>query len=226
MSAVEPTLHRWHVDRREYERHRTRRGRIHAYEELTASRTALVVVDMIPFFVDANPYARGIVPNIHRIAAGLRASGGVVAWLVPEPSPPSDSAIEFFGQRIASRYAGSAETVAPRERLSPLVETKTGDLISSKRHPGAFFPGSSDLHEELARRGIHTVIVTGTVANVCCESTVREAATLGYRVLMVADANAAGTDAELNATLHTVYRSFGDVRTTSDIVSMLTIDDR
>ena len=31
----------------------------------------------------------------------------------------------------------------------------------------------------------------GTVTNVCCESSARDASTLGYRVVMVADANAA-----------------------------------
>ena len=59
------------------------------------------------------------------------------------------------------------------------------------------------------------------MANVCCESTVRDATTLGYRVVMVADANAAARDEDLNATLHTVYRSFGDVRPTDEVLGLL-----
>ena len=42
-----------------------------------------------------------------------------------------------------------------------------------------------------------------------------------YRVILAADANAARTDAEHNATLHTVYRSFGDVRPTSEILALI-----
>ena len=38
---------------------------------------------------------------------------------------------------------------------------------------------------------------------------------------MVADANAAVRDQDLNATLHTIYRSFGDVRPTDDLIAML-----
>ena len=68
-------------------------------------------------------------------------------------------------------------------------------------------------------------MVTGTVANVCCESTVREAAASAFRTVMVADANAAMTDADLNATLRTVYRSFGDVRTVSELVALLGAGD-
>ena len=65
------------------------------------------------------------------------------------------------------------------------------------------------------------MLVTGTVANVCCESTARDASTQGYRVIMVADGNAALRDADLNATLHTIYRSFGDVRPTTEVLTLI-----
>jgi hypothetical protein len=45
--------------------------------------------------------------------------------------------------------------------------------------------------------------------------------TLGLRVIMVADANAARRDEDHNATLHTIYRTFGDVRPTSDVLTMI-----
>ncbi|NNC76131.1 MAG: cysteine hydrolase, partial [Acidimicrobiia bacterium] len=96
-----------------------------------------------------------------------------------------------------------------------------GDLVVEKRTPGAFFPGGCELPGLLRERDVDTVLVTGTVANVCCESTVREAAASGFRTVMVADANAALTDADLNATLRTVYRSFGDVRTVIELVAIL-----
>ena len=44
---------------------------------------------------------------------------------------------------------------------------------------------------------------------------------MGYRTIMVADANAALRDQDLNATLHTFYRTFGDVRPTTEIVELL-----
>ena len=47
---------------------------------------------MVPFFVNKNEYAYGIVPNIVRLAAVLRDAGGTVAWLllaVPEPGAQS-----------------------------------------------------------------------------------------------------------------------------------------
>jgi hypothetical protein len=38
---------------------------------------------------------------------------------------------------------------------------------------------------------------------------------------MVADANAARRDQDLNATLHTIYRSFGDVRPTAEVLDLI-----
>ena len=61
------------------------------------------------------------------------------------------------------------------------------------------------------------------MSNVCCESSARDASTLGYRVIFVADANAARRDEDHNATLYTIYRSFGDVRTTGEVVALVSV---
>jgi nicotinamidase-related amidase len=45
--------------------------------------------------------------------------------------------------------------------------------------------------------------------------------TLGFRVVMVADATAAARDEDHNATLHTIYRSFGDVRPTIEVLDLI-----
>lgn len=51
-------LHDRRIEQREYDRHEARRGRRHSFEVLDPHRTALVVVDMVPFFADV-PYVRG-----------------------------------------------------------------------------------------------------------------------------------------------------------------------
>ena len=60
-----------------------------------------------------------------------------------------------------------------------------------KGGPSAFLPGRCDPDQRLQAQGVDTVLITGTVANVCCESTARDASNLAYRVIMVADGNAA-----------------------------------
>lgn len=219
---AEVVLHDWYVETREYERHEARRGRRHAFETLDPRRTALVVVDMVPFFVEQNPYARGIVPNIQQLAVALRSAGGTVAWVLPSTEPPMPARAEFLGPTVAETYRASGGTGPLHERLWHEFEIDATDLVVEKSSAGAFFPGHCDLGERLVAIGIDTVLVAGTVANVCCESTARDASVLGYRVVMVADANAAMRDQDLNATLHTIYRSFGDVRPTGDLISLIT----
>jgi nicotinamidase-related amidase len=214
-------LHDWRIEKREYERHEARRGRRHAFEVLDPHRTALVVVDMVPFFA-GNPYVRGIVANIQRLATTVRATGGVVAWVLPSEEEPSPARIEFLGPTIAETYRASGGTGELRDRLLPEFQLGPDDLLVEKSAAGAFFPGRCDLPAHLERCNIDTVMITGTVANVCCESTARDASVLDYRVIMVADANAAMRDQDLNATLHTIYRSFGDVRTTDELITLLT----
>ena len=94
-------------------------------------------------------------------------------------------------------------------------------MLVEKTAHSAFFPGRCALPGLLDEREIDTVLIGGTVTNVCCESSARDAATLGLRVILVADANAARCDRDHNATLHTIYRSFGDVRSTSDLLKMV-----
>ena len=214
-------LHDWAIPQREYDRQLARRGRLHAYEALTPATTTLVVVDMVPFFTRESAYCRGIIPHINALATALRSAGGAIAWILPAADPRSAAhAAEFFGPAVAKLYAGSGGEGALPGRLTPELDHQPDDLFTEKTAASAFFPGRSDLHERLQALGVETVIVTGTVTNVCCEGTARDASTLGYRVIMAADGCATVNDAMHNATLTTVYRSFGDVRPTAEILAL------
>ena len=219
---LEPRMHAWRIDPQEVERHERRRGRRHAFERLDPVRTALVVVDMIPFFVDENPFCRGVIPNIHEMAGGLRSAGGSVAWVVPAVAAVvPDVRREFFGPEVAAAYNAAGGTGPLRGRLSRALEVRDEDLVVEKSAASAFFPGSSPLPSLLESRRIDTVLIAGTVTSVCCESSARDASTLGYRVIMVADANACVSDESHNATLRVIYRSFGDVRSAAEVVGLI-----
>lgn len=214
-------IHAWRIEDREYARHEERRGRRHAFETLEPRRTALVVIDMVPFFVSGNEYCLGIVPNISSIATTLRKAGGTVAWVLPGPGEHLAAKEEFYGPRIAAMYRRSGGDGPLADRLWEGFDVHPDDLLAEKTAASAFFPGRCPLPSLLEERDISTVLITGTVTNVCCESSVRDASTLGYRVIMVADANAAVRDQDHNATLHTVYRSFGDVRQAADVIRII-----
>ena len=95
------------IDERDVARHVARRGRRHAYPELDPAATALVVVDLVAFFVAGSEWCGSVVPHVNALAASLRTRGGTVAWVVPAVGAPSDWAVEFYGAATAVAYAGS-----------------------------------------------------------------------------------------------------------------------
>ncbi|WP_246725693.1 isochorismatase family cysteine hydrolase [Rhizobium lusitanum] len=182
----------------------------------------MVVIDMIPFFVAESGYCRGIVPNIERLADTVRAGGGLVSWVVPGSVQLHPAlAEEFYGRDIAELFRTSGGSGPIAERIWSGLHRAPGDLLLEKFTYSAFFPGSCDLPRMLGARDIDTVIITGTLTNICCESSARDAFASGFRVIFVADAAAARRDCDHNAALHNIYRSFGDVRPTEEIVSLL-----
>ena len=214
-------LHAWRIPEREYERHEARRGRRFAYERIDPRRTALVVVDMVRFFVDDSPYVRGIIPKINAVAEDVRLAAGTVVWVVPRYEDPSPWETGFYGDRVAAMYAASGGAVELPDRLAPQLAVAPDDSLVEKSSASAFFPGRSALPDLLASKEITTVVVAGTVTSVCCESTARDASALGYQVIFLADGTADVSDDAHNATLRTIYRSFGDVRPSSEILALL-----
>jgi hypothetical protein len=78
-----------------------------------------------------------------------------------------------------------------------------------------------NLKEQLDSKSIDTILVAGAVTNICCESSARDAAELGYKVILVSDALAGHAHGLHEATLATFYRIFGDVRPSREILALL-----
>ena len=101
------------------------------------------------------------------------------------------------------------------------LDVRPDDLLVEKNRFSAFIQGSSRLAEILRARGLDTVVVTGTVTNVCCESTARDAMMLNFKTIMVTDGNAAMTDDDHAASLVAFYLTFGDIMSTDMLIDCL-----
>lgn len=207
-----------------------RRGSLAVFREIDPRRTALLAIDMQNgFLAPGQPgelaEAREIVGNINRIAAALRRAGGRVVWIQHTHDPQCSEAWERFTDFSAAGWgqALNAALVPGKQGhdIHASLSVEPQDKVIRKTRFSAFIQGSSELHEQLLREGIDTVIVTGTITNVCCESTARDAMMLNYKVHFVSDANAARTDAEHNATLANMILWFADVRATDEIIELV-----
>ena len=94
-------------------------------------------------------------------------------------------------------------------------------MTVEKNRYSAFIQGSSDLADVLRARGLDTLLITGTVTNVCCESTARDAMMLNFKTVMITDGNAAVTDEDHNASLTAFYLIFGDIMSTDFAIDCL-----
>ncbi|HEY1751684.1 MAG TPA: cysteine hydrolase [Caulobacteraceae bacterium] len=214
-------LPRWAVER----------GRaLNDFPALEAGRTVLVNIDMQAAFVAegeiyGNRHARDIVPNVNALSRGMRAAGAPVIWTRQThthsgpAAPPAwqyDETRPGVAEGVAALQAG-----APGHGLYRELEVAPGDLVLDKHRYGAFACPLRALPEALERLDAGLIVIAGTLTNCCCETTAREANMAGYKVIVVADATAAVTDAEHNAALLNVRINFADVRRTREVLAMI-----
>ncbi len=213
------------------ERVMAKRGTAHPFDRLDPARTALAVIDMQNAYMDAAAgytacaAAIAAVPAINRLAAALREAGGGVFWIknTHDESCMTDWSVLQDMASPARRQARIDALVEGSfgQQLWPGMDVQPEDEIVRKYRYSAFYPGTSDLPEILRARGYDTVLITGTLTNVCCESSARDAMMRNFRVVMVSDGNGALTQAEHEASLIALYAAFTDLMDTDMLVEKL-----
>ena len=127
--------------------------------------------------------------------------------------------------------AGSAVFALDGEgvKFHPQMLPRAGDTVLQKTTVSVF--GSTELDRLLKEKGIKTVIIAGLMTHACVAGGARDAAPLGYQVVVASDASATrsitradGSSIDANslhrAALASVEDTFGDVMTTAQIVKL------
>jgi nicotinamidase-related amidase len=165
--------------------------------ELDATRSALVLVDLMKRIVDLPLEPRPgseVVERAKALATAFREAGGTVA-VVRVERPKVDE------QPIGSELV---EDVA-----------NANDILIVKRAISAFH--RTRLHERLQERGIETLVFAGIATNMGVESTAREANDFGYRLVFVDDAMSALTAEEHETAVRYSFPRFGEVVASADV---------
>jgi ureidoacrylate peracid hydrolase len=198
-----------------------RRGRLHAFESLAPETTALVVIDLDEASVRADAASQRMIAAVNTLAAAVRDAGGVVAWVLSRMDALPKHFGAILGDALALKYFNDGHDAGGGTRLWAGLQTMAGDLRATKSGASAFFPGKCNLKAQLDAQGIDTVLIAGTVTNICCESSARDAAELEYKVILVSDALSGHAHGLHEATLATFYRIFGDVRPSAEVIGLL-----
>jgi ureidoacrylate peracid hydrolase len=203
-------------------------GRDFLIETVEPARTAVLNIDMQHYFISegfqaACPIALDIIPALNKFNQAFRDLGGLCVWI---QTSADNWAIEHWGNYAAlqSSERWARRSLELREghegfNLHPDLETNEEDLFMIKTRFSAFIEGSSALDQELKKRGIDTVLITGVATGVCCESTARDAMMMNYRVIMVSDVLAAMSLEAHKNSLQALYGLFTDVQTTNQVLA-------
>jgi nicotinamidase-related amidase len=148
--------------------------------------TALLVMDVQRGIVERFAGDAGYLPRLGRAITAARAAGIPVIYVTIgfRPGHPEISARNRSFSAIAS--AGRFTETDPAAEIHPAVAPAAGDLLVTKRRVSAF--AGSDLEVLLRGLGAGTLVLAGIATSGVVLSTLRQAADLDYRLVVLADA--------------------------------------
>jgi ureidoacrylate peracid hydrolase len=201
-------------------------------EALSPETTALLVVDMQNAFchpegtlgisgVDVGP-AQATIEPVRRLVETARAARLPVVWTQQEHFPVDASRAR---KRLASHTSKRKQVAALSgtwdmdfvDEIKPLADDPS--FVIRKHRFGSFY--ETRLEQVLRMLGTEALLVCGTTANACVETTLREAYLRDYDVVAITDAVAA-VRPEWEPTAHAVWAQYlGELATTDEVVAWL-----
>ncbi len=157
------------------------------------AETAMLVVDMQNDFVQKGapsevPRARAMVPRLNRLLDVCRAHKIPVIYIHHVIRGGDIDAGRLADHHAAIRNNKAIIAGTPNVEIYEGLKPHPGDLVVAKPRYSAFY--GTDLEAILRSKGIDTLIISGTVTNVCCDSTARDAFSRDYKVIFLSDGTA------------------------------------
>ncbi|MFW3145486.1 MAG: isochorismatase family protein [Thermoplasmatota archaeon] len=171
-------------------------------------KPALLVLDMQMFFLDPDSHAylpsgRSIIRNLKELIASF--TGPI--FFSKHVKGTDDNLMNIWWK---DAIEGELSEIIPE--LAPLAS----DVII-KEHYSAFY--GTKLEKTLRDKGVDSVVISGVMTDLCCESTTRDAFMRGFKVFFLADCTATATEERHLSTLRTISNAFGEVLTFRELMS-------
>jgi len=186
---------------------------VHDAVRVDPARTALLVIDMQNDFVKEGgtlvvPGAEATVPHIAQLLDGARSAGAKVVYS-RDTHDAGDPEFAIWGEH-ARRGTWGWE-------LIPELAPREGELVVDKVRYDAFY--ATPLDHWLRFWRVDTVVICGTVANICVHYTAASAALRWYDVIVPRDAVSALEPFDLEASLRQTAFLFAGKVTTTDALA-------
>ena len=188
--------------------------------------TALVLIDLQKGILKgetAHPI-KDILANVAALVTAFRSENLPVAvvhvnpigapWTkarVAKPSAPQNPIVQGLTKAVMP--------ITGFEDIVPEVKTQRDDIFITKKTWNAFF--NTKLHEELQKRNVTGIILSGVSTSIGVEGTARAASELGYNITFATDAM---TDKVLDAhynSLQYIFPRIGELGSVEEIIGKL-----
>jgi ureidoacrylate peracid hydrolase len=197
-------------------------------DKVAPPHTALLVIDMLNEFLSPEGHTaqsgkdvsagRALAERLPAFIADARAAGLLVVFIRNVYSTKHNFYLSDAWLEHAARRRAGGGTLKPTcgegtwaADFYGDVRPQPEDAVVVKHRYSAFH--NTDLETVLRANGIRTIVLTGTVTNVCVETAAREGYARDYYVVLVEDGCAAYSQADHDAAVRNVDRFFGEVST-------------
>jgi len=142
---------------------------------LEAAKTALILIDFQVEYFDPAKLRLPDGPRAAANAARLLAAAGTAGLAVLH--------VRHVARNPAARLFAPG---SPGTELVEPVRPRAGEVVVTKSLPSGF--AGSELDAHLRAASVETLVLAGLMTHMAVDGTARDALTLGYRVLVAADA--------------------------------------
>jgi nicotinamidase-related amidase len=193
-------------------------------KQIQSENCAVIVVDMARDFIEPGGFianaggeeyqakAKAIIKPLSKLLDAARKAGITVVYSTDRHTP-ADAELKKWPPHSMKGTKWS--------EIVPELAPKLGDLDISKTTYSGF--QSSDLEDQLNRRGITTLYITGLHTDCCCRHTSGDAFQKGFDLVWVTDALQAFTDEAHKSGLE-YYKTWyaidpdNQLKTTDDVI--------
>jgi len=160
----------------------TRRG-----FEFGPEGSALLVIDMQRYFLSPDshaylPAARAMIHNVNELIRTFREAGRPIIFTRHAYMKDEDPGI------MGRWWADNIMDDDLVSQIDPALDLIPEDIVIRKTRYNAFY--GTDLEDELNKRQVKEIVITGVMTHLCCETTAREAFTRDYEVYFTVDGTA------------------------------------
>jgi len=207
---IESKTQEWLEQIRPYNQHEMR---------LNVAASALLVVDMQRFFLDAaSPtFTCGgvaILPRVKSLLDAFRRAERPVIFSQHVHHPG-----DFDSGIMGWWWQGKCLEGSPESEIHPELTPLPGEKVVPKHRYSAFY--NTDLETVLRCLKLEDIVIAGVMTNMCCESTARDAYYRDYRVFLPADGSGSINEEMHLASLLNLAFGFAYVTTCDAIAAQL-----